>query len=206
MPRPKQNDKNKKPQNKPKAQSAKGKSVSKSSQKKQQKQHFLMVFPKPEMPRAFRMSIARKAFLKAYEETFGNVSASCEFAGINRATFYRWIKSKSRINLKFQEKLSSIQPQERELDYTHAKLMERIKSGDTQAIIYNLKTKGRARGYVERKEIVQIDDELSQLRKRIAARAAERGVSFHDELALYLEIFPDIKPEIRQELVSELVQ
>lgn len=215
MPRTPKNGKNNKKTGKPNSQSAKGSRTPENSQpkqkkepkKKSQKSHFyLQIIEKPKPSRAFKMSIARKRFLRAYEETFGNVSASCEFAGISRRTYYRWLKSKSRVNRKFREKLDLIQPVERELDFTHAMLMKRIAAGDTTAITFNMKNKGRQRGYVERKEIVQIEDELTQLKKKISDRAKQRGVSFTEELALYLEVFPDLKPEIRQELTSDLIQ
>lgn len=42
---------------------------------------------------------------------------------------------------------------ERFNDFTEMQLMERVKKGDTVAIIFRLKTKAKKRGYIERQEI-----------------------------------------------------
>ena len=41
------------------------------------------------------------------------------------------------------------------LDYAESKLVENIGKGDTTAIIFTLKTKGKSRGYIERSEVHQ---------------------------------------------------
>ncbi len=50
-------------------------------------------------------------------------------------------------------------------------------------------------------------DELTQLKKQIQSRADSRGVSYQEELNLYLSLFGStIKSDIKQELTSNLVQ
>ena len=46
---------------------------------------------------------------------------------------------------------------ERMTDLAEMKLIENIKKGDTTAIIFRLKTKGKGRGYVEKVEVEQMN-------------------------------------------------
>lgn len=110
-----------------------------------------------------KTSDTRADFLRAYEQTLGNISASCELSGINRRTFYRWLKSPARINVKFRQQLELLQPEEKLLDFAEGALMQQIRKGDTTAIIFALKTKGKHRGYVEKQPqvTVNIGDPLS---------------------------------------------
>lgn len=90
----------------------------------------------------------KKAFLEAYERSFGNISRSCKSIGIVRQTYYNWLK-----DTEFKTKLDNIEPSSQFLDFLESKLVEKINSGDTASIIFALKTKGKSRGYVERQEI-----------------------------------------------------
>ena len=92
-------------------------------------------------------SATRKAFLKAYEQSFGNVSISCEIAGIATRTYYRWMKSTTPVNMKFQKKVLALRPVERQLDFTEGALMTRVQAGDMRAIELVLTTRGKVRGY-----------------------------------------------------------
>jgi len=90
----------------------------------------------------------KKAFIDVYEKVYGNVSLSCRSVGINRSTYYRWVKDEA-----FKEQLEDTKPKEAYIDFVESKLVERINAGDTTAIIFALKTIGKKRGYVERQEI-----------------------------------------------------
>jgi len=50
-------------------------------------------------------------------------------------------------------KQAVIESKERMLDFAEGKLYEKIKEGDNTAIIFYLKTQGKARGYIERQEV-----------------------------------------------------
>jgi hypothetical protein len=82
-------------------------------------------------------SEAIRELLKAYKESWGNVSYSCEIANINPATFYRW-KQKDK---KFKERLE--EANRYLVDRARSRLGEKIDKGETQAIIFFLKTKAR---------------------------------------------------------------
>ena len=71
--------------------------------------------------------ITKEAFIIAYKENFGNITISCESAGVSRASYNVWIKS----DPEFAKKLAEIEPEEIMLDFGEHKLMERIAKGDT---------------------------------------------------------------------------
>ena len=87
--------------------------------------------------------------LEAYANNRCNVSATCSAVGISRMHFYRMRKK----NKKFAEGLDEIY--EALLDGAESKLISKIDDGDITALIFFLKTKGKKRGYVERKEVDQ---------------------------------------------------
>ena len=68
--------------------------------------------------------------------------------GITRGTYYLWEKDEA-----FQQKLAAVKPEEILLDFTENALIKRIEKGDTTAIIFTLKTKGKNRGYIEKQEL-----------------------------------------------------
>ena len=95
------------------------------------------------------MKFSVKKTLEAYAKKGCNVSATCSAVGISRMHFYRMRKK----NEKFAEGLSDIY--EAMIDNVESKLLSKINDGDTTALIFFLKTKGKARGYVEKVELDQ---------------------------------------------------
>lgn len=89
----------------------------------------------------------KQDFIKKFKETKGIISSACEAAGISRVTYYRWIKDDEE----FAETCKEIE--EASIDYVESKLLENIEQNKTPEILFYLKTKGKARGYVERQEI-----------------------------------------------------
>lgn len=166
----------------------------------------LQIVPKKRSGQKYQMSVARRIFLKAFEDTLGNISASCEYAGISRQTFYRWMRSRSRVNLRFQAKIEIIQPHEKFKDVLEAQLVRRVYSGDTAAIIFGLKTRAKDRGYTDQiQQTDQAEEALifNQLKNMIERRANEKGITFADEVQNYLNLFGrEIKPEIKEKLVG----
>lgn len=131
---------------------------------------------KPEALYSARLkSDTRQRFIEAYERTCGNVSASCEYAGISRQTYYRWIKSLTPVNIRFRERIKLVRANDRLVDLAESRLMQKVADGDIAAIIFTLKTKGRdrgwnerdgldfGRGYTERKSLVQSGAEAFML-------------------------------------------
>lgn len=151
--------------------------------------------------------------VRAYEKHCGNISATCAEAGISRRTMYRWLESPTELNKKFRLHLARVRPEERLVDAFESahmrKILDKDDGGDTAAIIYGLKTKGRHRGWAEREVInkveVEITPALEQIRAAIAKRAEEKGISFQDELKTFLGLPLQLAPAVREKLEGEVV-
>ncbi|MBK6589391.1 MAG: hypothetical protein IPG22_13955 [Acidobacteria bacterium] len=137
----------------------------------------------------------RKIFIEAYEEHFGNVTAACSIAGISRQTYYRWMKSLSRTNVKFRERLRLTNPKERYLDFLESAQVKRVLEGSDAMIKLGLERKGQSRGWAgerpkeEQEKIDQIgeaylgwvaihpDGTLKDKRRWLGIFAEKAGVS-----------------------------
>ena len=93
----------------------------------------------------------QKAWIDAYKAKLFNVAKACRVAGLDRSTVYRWLENDADFARAVHE------AREEKIDYIESKLMEIIAEGDTQAIIFALKTLGKHRGYVERQEVVPVN-------------------------------------------------
>jgi predicted DNA-binding transcriptional regulator AlpA len=89
----------------------------------------------------------KKAILEALESSLGIVTSACKKVGIGRTTFYGWLKDDES----FADKVKDIE--NIALDFAESQLHQQIKTGNSTATIFFLKTKGKKRGYVERQEI-----------------------------------------------------
>lgn len=116
--------------------------------------------------------IAKEAFIIAYKENFGNITISCEAAGVGRNQYKSWLAS----DPEFAKRLAEIEPEEIMLDFGEQKLMERISRGDTLATMFLLKTRGKRRGYVERQEVAHEGDVV----KQITVNVLKPGASLED--------------------------
>ena len=103
--------------------------------------------------------LQKKALIEALEASLGVVSTAVKLVGIHRATFYEWIKN----DPEFKQAVDDIS--ENALDFAETALHSKIRGGDTTAIIFYLKTKGKKRGYVEKSEVefTQTGPDLSGL-------------------------------------------
>lgn len=86
----------------------------------------------------------KKEFIKAYMLSRGIISAACMQISISRDTFYRWIKEDDA----FRREVEGIDIMQQE--FVESKLLAKIDAGDTTAIIFYLKTKGKNLGYSEK--------------------------------------------------------
>lgn len=96
-------------------------------------------------------------FLKIYAKQLCNITKTCKAVGIDRITFYRWYEN----DAKFHQAVDDLENVR--LDFAEDALNLKMQQGDTTAIIFFLKTKGKHRGYVERVEnavSVQVEQPL----------------------------------------------
>ena len=89
----------------------------------------------------------KQLLLKELENSFGIVTLACKNLSVSRQTHYRWYKSDLEYKNKVDE-LTNIA-----LDFAETQLYKLIEQGNTQAIIFFLRTKGKRRGYVEKQEV-----------------------------------------------------
>lgn len=94
------------------------------------------------------MKVSIKRIVEAYNKKGCNISATCAALGISRQSFYNYKDSSEKLREQIEE------ADEARLDFAEYKLMEHINDGDVTSLIFFLKTKGKARGYVERTENV----------------------------------------------------
>lgn len=89
----------------------------------------------------------KKVFLSEYLKNNCNVSAAAEATGINRVTYYKWLKTDAKFAEQIQETTEHL------YDEVEKALLQRIKEKDTTAIIFFCKTKMKNRGYVEKQQL-----------------------------------------------------
>jgi len=98
-------------------------------------------------PKKFSIAQAEEALLKNY----GNVSAAARALGVTHPTLFYALKKHERL-----QKARAL-AEERVLDLAENSLVKGAREGEAWAVCFLLKTKGRKRGYVERRELSGAD-------------------------------------------------
>jgi len=86
------------------------------------------------------LSDEQEQFLNVLEQTLGVVSMALKETETPRETYDEWLN-----NIFFLDRLKHIE--EMCVDYVETQLLNQIKQGNTNAITFYLKTKGKERGY-----------------------------------------------------------
>ena len=89
--------------------------------------------------------------IKALKETNGLQSMAAQRAGVSVRTINRYANEFPSVAQAVKDAKEAM------LDFTEAKLFQLIRDGDKIAIMFYLKTQGKARGYIERQEVVSTD-------------------------------------------------
>ena len=96
---------------------------------------------------ATKTDILKRNLLEALEKSLGVVTTACKIVDCNRSTFYKYYNNDQDF------KASVDELQNLTLDFAESQLHQQIKDGNTTATIFYLKTKGKKRGYIERREV-----------------------------------------------------
>ena len=119
-----------------------------------------------------------KRIIKALKETNGLLTMAAAKSGIGYRTVCRYVAEFPSVKEAAQDAKEAM------LDFAEGKLYIKIKDGDNTAIIFYLKTQGKARGYIERQEFANPTGESFRIEhdakaklisavNRLAARAGE---------------------------------
>ena len=103
----------------------------------------------------------KKALLTALEKSLGVVTTACKAVGISRTTFYKYVDE----DQEFAKAVLEIE--EVALDFVESQNFKQIQKGNVTSIIFYLKTKGKKRGFVEKKEetVDKIEVEIVKRKK-----------------------------------------
>ncbi len=85
--------------------------------------------------------------IKALKETNGLLTMAATKSGIGYRTVCRYVAEFPSVKEAAQDAKEAM------LDFAEGKLFKKIKAGDNVAILFYLKTQGKARGYIEKTEI-----------------------------------------------------
>lgn len=88
----------------------------------------------------------KERILEALEKSLGVVTTACKNVGVDRSTFYKYLKEDEE----FAEAVKELENVA--LDFAESQLHKQIQEGVPTSTIFYLKTKGKRRGYVERQE------------------------------------------------------
>lgn len=109
------------------------------------------------MAKTNKIQQTKKALIEALEKSLGVVTTACRSVGIDRSTFYDYLKKDEEFAAAVKE-LENVA-----LDFAESKLHAQISKGDTTATIFYLKTKAKHRGYVERLDVTTGGEKINTI-------------------------------------------
>lgn len=98
-----------------------------------------------------RVEDKKALFLKAFTQSRGIIAPACRAVSMTRQLYYKWLEDDPA----FAETVEAIRQEQ--IDTVESALLNKIEDGDTTAVIFYLKTKGKERGYSERTELTGRD-------------------------------------------------
>nr|DAS27921.1 MAG TPA: Terminase small subunit [Caudoviricetes sp.] len=98
-----------------------------------------------------RVEDKKALFLKAFTQSRGIIAPACRAVSMTRQLYYKWLED----DPSFAEAVEAIRQEQ--IDTVESALLNKIEDGDTTAVIFYLKTKGKERGYSERTELTGRD-------------------------------------------------
>lgn len=79
--------------------------------------------------------LKKEKFLEAYKSTNGNITDSASIAGVDRGTYYNWLKDDSEFALKILDNEADLNDEIRQV------LISKAAEGDMTAVIFYLKNR-----------------------------------------------------------------
>jgi len=95
------------------------------------------------------MKVSKETLINAIKQGKGIVSHICRGLDISRQAFYQRVNNDEDLQIALDDARQEI------IDFAESKLLELIRDGNQNAVMFFLKTVGRDRGYVEKQEIDQ---------------------------------------------------
>ena len=92
-----------------------------------------------------RTQVGKEQMLEALEVSLGIVTDACDKTGLSRTQHYKWYKEDDE----YRKLVDSIDS--KFIDFAESHLKKQIENGSTQATTFFLRTRGRKRGYNEKK-------------------------------------------------------
>ena len=106
--------------------------------------------------------------IDALSQTHGLLTLAAHKAGVSYSTVNRYARDYPAVQQAVLEAKESM------LDFAEGKLFEKISKGDTASIIFFLKTKGKARGYIERYEHTGEDGKPMETKITVVSENAKK--------------------------------
>lgn len=100
----------------------------------------------------------KKKFIEALKANLFVVQRAVEQTGIARSSHYKWLKEDEEYKREIEE-IGEIQ-----FDFVETQLLKKIKDGDSQSILFYLKTKGKKFGYGENLDITSGGDKITEIK------------------------------------------
>ena len=126
--------------------------------------------------------------IKAIKETSGLLTMAAAKSGIGYRTICRYVADFPSVKEAAQEAKESM------LDFAEGKLYANIKAGDNVAILFYLKTQGKARGYIEKTEISNPEGESFKVEVDGKARLTSALDRLADKIGETKDNQPDERP------------
>lgn len=95
----------------------------------------------------------KKRFLEELETARGIITTAAQNANVARSQVYHWLE----VDAEFKAAVEAVN--ESCIDWVEGHLHKQIERGEVAATIFYLKTKAKKRGYVERNENRQVDEQ-----------------------------------------------
>lgn len=108
----------------------------------------------PKKKAAGKEKYTHKRVIEAITDAKGLLTVAARRLGCSRQTVYNYMEKHEAIREAYND------ANESNIDFVENKLMMAINNDNTTAIIFFLKTKGKDRGYVERREIASLEKSI----------------------------------------------